>query len=184
MDAEVLISDCHLRIVRQLNSNWWLNGVSLSGAGWCICHAKLCVWPPLIFTTVKLPFKLHAFLYTFWAVDAFIFKLLACRGRAKFFGYAHVWNATSFGSFVQTSEYWDQQPWVPKKGEKNRVQTPNAGRAYLHVYAIARSNGYGIGWPLVLESRAKSWNLGRPVSRPGKSWKIRAMSCIFLIMEF
>jgi len=27
------------------------------------------------------------------------------------------------------------------------------------------------GWPLFLESHGKSWNLVRPFSRPGKSWK-------------
>jgi len=28
------------------------------------------------------------------------------------------------------------------------------------------------GCPLVIDGHGKSWNLGRPFSRPGKSWKV------------
>jgi len=33
--------------------------------------------------------------------------------------------------------------------------------------------------PLVIESHGKSWNLGRPFPRPGKSWKMMIMSWNF-----
>jgi len=41
------------------------------------------------------------------------------------------------------------------------------------------------GCPLVMESHEKSWNLGRPFSRPGKSWKIaRSWKMMVMLWNF
>ena len=51
---------------------------------------------------------------------------------------------------------------VPFRDYFYMVSTPHGKSWYLSVVQITR-------WPLVMERREKSWNLGRPLSRPGKS---------------
>jgi len=65
--------------------------------------------------------------------------------------------------------------WYQKKHSPTHTY-PNHQSSFICFLYLLRSIASCLfnlhaGWPLVLESHGKSWNLGRPFSRPGKSWK-------------